>query len=163
MDTTNGQNPQRFWDEFKKVIGAAIDAGPEWKFSWRSGGAAWSAWIFPHLKEVFSRLGYSDPRQVQQEMHGRIDFTLVAGEASSASGGLAASDVEIAVEHENGPSMWLDEWQKLLRFQRATARGHRLQQTCKRGAGSRRCRKDHAPCPGAGWPTNAPYPWPRRR
>lgn len=121
MNERQSTSPLEFWSTFRGVLEPAIANGPSWREAWRAGGGPWSKWIFPYLKKVFLQLGYGEA-QVEQEKHGRIDFTLVAGSDQDNSPGLDKAEVEIAIEHENNPSEWNYEWRKLQRFKLARLR-----------------------------------------
>ncbi len=100
-------SPEKFWGAFAEVIKVQLNVGENnaWKESYDSDWR-WTLFIEKTVNAIIVKLDYEQDDISPEYL--RIDYTICPGESP------IRWDLDIAIEHENNPNSWEDEFTKLL-------------------------------------------------
>lgn len=99
-------SPEEFWDSFAKRLRNKLGDSQGWREKYESS-PAWTRFMMEFLEELGSALGFTDEGEISREYY-RIDLGYYKVSEPHIW------DFEVAIEHENSPSKWLEEFMKLI-------------------------------------------------
>ena len=105
-------SPELFWEEFATYLRNKINSTPDWQ-SLYSSNKKWTLFMKKTLKSLGKSLGYTNKGEVACEYY-KIDTSYYKYASKDRKYEDCDWDFEVAIEYENNPKTWFEEFIKLI-------------------------------------------------